>query len=150
LKRTSFKVLQATDNLKAVMSDKPGGPASDRNWSNPASMQVVPTRFLWLAGLVSTIYLVVGAAMLGIYATVTLFEPQEGPSWWNLGVVAVCALPACFFAAIGLVGLTSGSGARRQRWRKTALVLQIVMALATFANPISFILMLADWVTRSA
>lgn len=93
---------------------------------------------IWLAGLLSTIYLVGWASFLLFLSIAFMNYSTTNFEWWKAAGIVQDSTPLCCFVAIGIAGLRSWPHGRFRLWGLSAIVFHTALATWLIANPAHF------------
>lgn len=93
------------------------------------------SRLVWLAGLLSTIYLVGWASFLSFLSIAFMDYSTPDFEWSKVASVARDSVPLCCFLVVGIASLRSWPHGRFRLWGLSAIVLQTSLAIWVLLNP---------------
>lgn len=90
---------------------------------------------VWLAGLLSTIYVVCWTSFLSFISLAFINYSTPDFEWRKVAEVALSSLPLLCSVALGIAGLRFWPRGRFRLWGLSAIGLQVAMAGWILANP---------------
>ncbi len=101
--------------------------------------------FIWLLGLLATIYVIYQSSLLPFYAFVFMNNATPDFEWRKVADIALAMIPVCGFATIGYVGLRFWPRGRFRTWGLFAIIAQVAAAIFAYASPVGFLDLTTDW-----